>query len=866
MKLIGWFKKHSYSVILFLITFFLCIKNFTPGTFLTGWDNLMPELNILMNLKRSFFAVWQNYQGLGLVGGMAHSTDIIRQLIILPFTFLLPLNIIRYLWHFSMIFLGTFGVFFGLTKVFKFKQSSSFVASLFYLLSFGSVQNFWAPLETFSCFWGFFPWLIFSLLDYLNNPDKSKLKKLLLINFLAIPSFYVQTVFVVYCFSLFIIFIIHPKSFFTLLKIALINSFWLLPLIYFTLTNLNNSTAGIGNFMSNEETFYRNFSRGFISDFLLLRGYYFDFSKNGGPFMGRWVEYFQSPIILSLGYFLGSSSIVGLIILFFKKSKKIFDKTIIGFFFLACLALLSHTPPFQQINQLIRQIPLIDQIFRSPFTKFITPAIFTFSVLIAIFLEKISPKIQKITCLIFSIIIIIFSFPSFLGFYISPDMRQNIPQSYFQLFKFFKNQDHNERIANLPQGSFWGWTNYRWGVTGSGFLWYGIEQPILDRAFDAWNLKNEQYYWELTTALQKQDSTALDKIFQKYSIGFVVFDNNIYFPDEKIYSKVAINTREMLSTMTGLKEIAKFDQITVYKTNYSNQKYIVKNPQSIKAFDFYYTDPAFPKYGPYINNNDKTNIEFPFVNLFTNRLPNQQKFKVETDKDQLTITTDSNNSTTFTKDNSINSQYNISLPTKTSNLTVYNFPLAQLNQDYLIEVNYRHISGLPLGITVVSNNIRNKYFDTKLEKSLTNTTSWFIVPAHQQEDFQRGINVIFNDPKIGSMPNSNQVNFVKFYPFSLKKLTNQEIISNQSDENSYLFYPQTFSSGWVAFYFDGFKPVFLKNHVLANNWANAWSVPSTINDLKPTIYTLFWPQLLEFLGFALIPITFIWIIKPHRSR
>ena len=128
---------------------------------MVGWDNLMPELNIWMNLERSFSTVWQTYQGLGLVGGMAHSTDLIRQLIILPFTLVLPTNLIRYLWHYAMIFLGTFGVYFGLKKTIKFKQSTAFIAALFYLLSFGSVQNFWAPLETFSCFWGFFPWLIF---------------------------------------------------------------------------------------------------------------------------------------------------------------------------------------------------------------------------------------------------------------------------------------------------------------------------------------------------------------------------------------------------------------------------------------------------------------------------------------------------------------------------------------------------------------------------------------------------------------------------------------------------------------------------------------------------------------------------------
>jgi len=824
----------------------------------------VPELNIWLNLKRSIFAVWQQYQGLGLVGGMAHSTDLIRQIIILPFTLILPTNIIRYLWHFAMIFLGTFGLFFGLNKTFKFKPFPSFVASLFYLLNFGSVQNFWAPLETFSCFWGFFPWLIFSLIDYLNTPTKPKTKKLLLFNLLAIPSFYVQTVFIVYCFTLFIIFLLHPKSYSIILKILLLNSFWLLPLIYFTLTNLSNSTLGIGNFMSNEDTFIRNFLHGNIPDFLLLKGYYYDFPKNDGYFMNTWVNYFNSPIILSLGYILGSTSIIGLIILFFRKKKTLLEKSLICFFFLVCLALLSRTPPFEQINQLIRQIPIVNQIFRSPWTKFITPAIFTFSVLMAVFLEKLSFKIQKIVCLIISVLIVTFSFPSFLGFYISPNMRQKIPQSYFDLFSFFKKEDPNGRIANLPQGSFWGWTNYRWGVVGSGFIWYGLDQPVLDRAFDAWNLKNEQYYWELTFAMQKQDSAAINQIFQKYSIEYVVFDNSIYFPDDKIYGKVAISVREMLSTMSNLEKIAEFDELTVYKTNYLTQNYIVNNPKSINKFDFYYSDPAFSKYGPYINN-DNPQIKFPFINLFTNRLPSFQPFKVENKENTITITTNSGQLTSFDKNETVNSQINISQKTLDSTLTVYNFPLANLGQDYLVEVNYHHNSGLPFEITAVSENTRHKYFDTKLEKSSTNTTSWFIIPAHKTDDFDTGINIILNDPKINSIISSNQINFVKFYPFNLNELITQEISNNQpTDNTNYLFYPQSFSSGWLAFYFQNNQIHFLKDHVLANNWANAWQLPDNYNQSNK-IYFLFWPQIFEFIGFGLTTSTLIYSFKKSKK-
>jgi len=823
----------------------------------------MPELNIWLNLKRSFSAVWQTYQGLGLVGGMAHSTDLIRQLVLLPFTLFLPTNLIRYLWHFAMIFLGTFGIYFGLTKTVKFKKSSVFIASLFYLLSFGSVQNFYAPLETFSTFWGFFPWLIFSLINYLHHPNRKNLVKLLLINLLAIPSFYVQTIFIVYFFILLIILIIQPKSFSALFKIGLINSFWLLPLIYFLITNLNGPANGFGNLMSNDETFLRNNYRGGILDFLLLRGYYYDFPKNDGFLMESWRNYFSSPVPITLGITLGLSAFAGFIILIFKKNKQLFEKFIIGLFILSAITLLSQVPPFTQINSLLRQIPLINQIFRSPFTKFITPAIFSFACLIAFLIEKIPSKFQKYFSIFTFITIIIFSFPSFNGNYISPDMRKNIPQEYFQLINFFKNQDPNGRIANLPQGSFWGWTNYRFDISGSGFLWYGIEQPILDRAFDVWSLKNEQYYWELSQALQKNNSSELNKIFQKYAIKYIVFDNNIFFPDEKIYNNIAITTKEKLDNIVSLQKIGQFGQITVYQTVFTSQKYLVNNPVSVNKFDFYYSDPAFSEFSNYVTTN-QPNYNYPFINLFTNRLVSEQKFSITKNKQSIIIQ-NNNQSKTFNLDNSTKTEYTIGLPTNNSSLTVYNFPKAKLNQDYLVEVNYKYISGLPAKISAVSANSRHKYFETKLEKSNTNTTAWFIIPSYETDDFQSGINILFDTSPLKQTPSQNQINSVKIYPFDLNSLINQKEEKTLPNQSKYIFYPQAYSTGWLAFYFDKSIPVFLKNHVLANNWANAWELPTNKNLTETDIHIIFWPQIFEYFGLIITVTTLILVFKKSNK-
>ena len=391
-----------YPALLIIIVSLVCLKNFTPGTFLAGWDNLMPELNIWLNLKRSFLAVWQEYQGLGLVGGMGHATDLIRQLILLPFSLALPPNLVRYLWHFAMLFLGTLGIFFGLKNDLKFKPTTAFISSLFYLLNFGTVQYFWASLESFSSFWGFFPWLIFSLWNYLDNRSPTNLKKLILINLLAIPSFYVQTLFVVYfvCISLvmfsWLIYQISARSqcvkntrvstanlIFGQLKIILliltINSFWLLPQIYFLKANLNSTVSGIGNFMSNEESFARNQFHGYLPDFLLLSNYYLDFPDAGDPFMGPWITHFANQYILICGYILSFVLLIGFLYLLSRPKKLDHKKlSLILIFFLTAVALLSATPPFAQINSLLRLSELINQIFRSPFTKFVVPAAFSF--------------------------------------------------------------------------------------------------------------------------------------------------------------------------------------------------------------------------------------------------------------------------------------------------------------------------------------------------------------------------------------------------------------------------------------------------------------------------------------------------------
>src|SRR3990167_8887828 len=94
-----------------LVVLLLAITNYQHGTYLTGWDNLHPEFDFLCNIKRSFFAVWQEYQGLGLLGGMAHSSDFLRQVFLLLLSSFMPAWGLRYVWTLLMLLAGGVGAY-----------------------------------------------------------------------------------------------------------------------------------------------------------------------------------------------------------------------------------------------------------------------------------------------------------------------------------------------------------------------------------------------------------------------------------------------------------------------------------------------------------------------------------------------------------------------------------------------------------------------------------------------------------------------------------------------------------------------------------------------------------------------------------
>lgn len=694
-------KKHLPILILTLCVLYIAIVNYVPGTILTGWDNLHPEFHFQLNIKRSLFSVWQEYQSLGLLGGHAHSSDILRQFVLFGLSSLLPVTILRYLSMMFMLLAGAIGAYyfirFILTDGSHTSQSTgsdhsietaSFLGALFYLLNLSTMQTFYAPFEAFTAHFAALPWLLWTSLSYLLKPSPKNRFLLILALLFALPAAYIPTLFLVYGIALGLCALVlflnnRTRTFFIRmlrlgLMIILVNAFWLLPFLYFTVMNAQVNLNSKINQMSTETIFLQNKEFGTIQDVALLKGFWFnntDPDREGRfTFMLEvWRNHLSEPIILLIGYALFVIVLIGACLV--GKNKHPLSRIGLVLLVFSFIALAIATPPFSWINTLFRDaVPILNQAFRFPYTKFSILAGLTYALLFAVtvnallsFTKQIkhtegrlhgkshnlrgalaipigylpSSVLLSLQAAVFVILLVIFSWPIFRGNLFYTKERLIIPNEYQEVFTFFKEKNPTSRIANLPQHTFWGWNFYSWGYGGSGFLWYGIPQPILDRAFDVWSVQSENYYYELSQAIYRKDTKALRRVFDKYDISWLLLDESVIYPP----SPKALFYEELKALIAETPDVSiarQFGNITIYQVEGIQQKasfvYTTGKLPDTNVTQWLSEDIAYRILGPY-QTSSKPNIIYPFRSLSTVKTAKENTVQVsETEKD-ITITT-----------------------------------------------------------------------------------------------------------------------------------------------------------------------------------------------------------------------------------
>jgi hypothetical protein len=656
-----------FLVVLFAVFCVVVATNFPwGGKWMTGWDNLHPEFNFFLNFKRAFEGVWQSNEGLGLVGGHGYAATLPHTLFLWLLSFILPINSLRSIFTFLMLFIGSLGTYF-LTKniisklsnnqqpITNNQQLASLFAGLFTMLNIGTVQNFYIQLEAFIVHFAFLPWLILTLWQYLEHPSKKSFWQFILINIFILPAGFIPPLFVVQALLVALSLLVWINHAVTMEKIKrsgvvvsiifCVNAFWLLPFTYYTLTHSQNYLNAYNNLQSTQDFISKNQKYGDISDVALIKSFLFDandVTKDGNlvKILAPWVEHFNNPLVRVFGYAVFVMSIIGTVYLLTCKHNRKNNLAVVAGFILIFLLLATGTPPFSWVTQWLRShSPLFEQAFRVAFTKFSVAYGMHLAVIAGIGLYAILSRIKTGVIKTISIIsigglLVFYAWPGLNGNFLYKTTKIAIPNAYFELFDYMKTQPTDGRIMNLPQGWNWGWALYKWGYSGSGFLWYGIEQPVMDRAFDVWSPYNENYYWELVHALYAKDWKQFEAIVEKYYIRWILYDPSVIpIPGGKwiFYSQ---NLEEYLSSNPKYNLTKEFGDLKLFSVN------LVNSPNdNILVYDnLLNVLPSYKWNGAdsalNITSAYKSDILlpadyfYPYRSLFTNRKVNQREFEI----------------------------------------------------------------------------------------------------------------------------------------------------------------------------------------------------------------------------------------------
>jgi len=922
-----------YLGIIVAVFLVIVIINFPFNSWFTGWDNLHPEFNFRINFQRGFNAVWQTNQGLGTFGGHGYAATLLHTLFLFLLSVFLPIQYLRTTFTFLALIAGTFGVFFLIKKMLNNQNGqlvnmASCLGALFYMLNFATVENFYIQLEAFIVHYAVLPWLLLSAINYLETRNKKNLLIFMVITLVSSIQGFIPPLFFVYIMILSIYLCVYILSKLNITRIKnaavlfiitlLINSYWLLPVIYYSLSHSTTYLNAYNNMTSTDDFILQNKKYGNIKDLVFLKGFIIDSmdtSANGKTIsiFSIWQTHLSNTFVSVIGYLFFGIIIFGLIYLYKKKSNWYYLATLIGFIFIFSL-LATNTLPFSLISAAFQKIPILHQAFRIAFTKFSISLAFFYSLgfgigVFWILSMIIDLKIKKAVVIFFTLTLLYFALPTLQGNFLYKNTKINIPDIYFELFNYFKQQDPQTRIVNVPIGWHWGWSVYKWGYSGSGFLWYGIEQPIMDRAFDVWGKYNENYYWEISQAIYSNNFKLVDKLLEKYQINWLIFDKNVTpYPSSKsyIYSQdfeKYLNTSNKYRLVQTLKSKQAYVlDINIYQVKLDKQSFEYKAIKPVTElqnigplYEFTDYDQAYDGRGEYFTENKAVNYDIFFLNrtLFTKRTPVQNIlipnnlnliYDSDTDLNFANHQPTSCGSSIFdikqAKQNIISNNVLQFISQNTENC--YTIVLDQLlhRKGYLIEIESKHIKGKDLQLAVINHQSQKTDIELTLNHQNNFQTEYVIIPPMQY--YGLGYSLAFNNISIGDSESINELKSVKVYTYPYQTLLNTKIDYQADiiDRNQLLIYYQSFDPDWNAYIvnkgnvINKYLPFLFGNkltkHILINNWANGWIIsPSQLNQSESVktgqITIIFWPQYLEYLGFGSMLVTFLFILFKFKD-
>lgn len=613
-----------------------------------------------LNIYRSLVGTWQSFQGLGLLGGHGYVAQLPHALFLGILSFIFPASLLRYLFAFLMLLAGSGGSYF-LTRslIQRLSLSSnqwavttaSLIAALVYILHLSTVQTFYVHLEPFIVMYGLFPWVLLVLFSLLDSPSIKKYLVFFVLNFGLSTIGFIPPIFISYalfvglaCATAMIFkpsWVLLKRSAAIVFLIAATNAYWLAGVGFFTFSQQQYYINSKLNQLTTSEFILKNESYGTLPNVVNTRSFYFDSLDQNrfesatplAPILKPWMEHLNQPLVGGLAIGLFSTAVLGTILAgYFLGKQKDHRFSVIAMSFVTLAGLGTGIPILNQFSTILRMIPFLNQAFRIPFSKLSMSLSLFLAIGVGVFFYclfvTITRKITSNRMVVFAngLILVTFliglfyySLPSFTGNFLYQGTRVSMPPEYQELSEFFDQQPSTGRIANFPILTSTGWDMHEWernhGYTGSGFYWYGIEQPILARAFDVWTPFNETYRNQMVNAIYAQDVHQFQQTLEKYDIQYLFIDRSIFVADNPDAPLYVSEIETLIQKLPEVKKLKDMGRLTVYEYQLAAPKIYVpsilnETNTSIPTISW---DRQQEIIGPHISADE--GYSFPFLSL-----------------------------------------------------------------------------------------------------------------------------------------------------------------------------------------------------------------------------------------------------------
>ena len=649
---------HWPIVTLLAISLLVTLTNYRFGTYLSGWDTLHPEFNVTQYIQRVIFGAWQEHQGLGAPASQAHAAELPRLIPLFFLKVLLPDSLVRHLFFFVMYSLGGVGVYLFIRHCWFEKKRNdhyvwaSFLGALLYLFNLGTLQHFYVPLEMFAVHFATIGFVMYSFYQCIQHPSVKNYALFFFIQIVSAPSAHTATLFYMYTGTLFLyglIFalLISPSrriAFRQMAILALItlsaHFYWIGPNAYYIFNHSDYVREAKISRQFSSEAFWQNQAFGNIADILIFKNFLFNWmdynfeDKKFVPLLDEWENHLEKDVGYPFLNILALICLLGLVLSIARRDSKhslaFFTLFIIPLFFINNL----NFPSARVFIYLQSVSSTLTEALRFPFTKFSIVLMVAFSAYFAHFIawalsyfhtlsEDKDRQYFKIGTVIIAILLVLYPMTPAFGNLVSPSMKVKYPSEYSQLFEWFSTQPHQSRVASFPLITQFGWTYNEWpiklknqGYQGAGFLWFGLEQPLLDREFDRWSETNEFFYYELSYAVDTENQDLFNKILKKYEVHWLLYDESALDPNIDKNASHKDKFLKMVSNNPSVAPAQSFNFLKVYQVQSDDESWITSSPTTVvnTVTERVRKDVIYDEVGDYISVTN-SDLAYPFAHL-----------------------------------------------------------------------------------------------------------------------------------------------------------------------------------------------------------------------------------------------------------